>query len=287
MIPNLEILKPKSIKKVLEILDSNRDNAKILAGGTDIIPAFHIKSQRLRKVKLLIDVNDIQELKVIKKNDESVIVGSCLTFSEIIQNKYLNKKYPLLVKAAKCIGSNQIRNRATIGGNFINNAPCADSVPPLLVYNARLKIVSPAGEREILLENFLKSPYKTKLKTNELVVKIILPKINKDYKGDFNKLGRRRGVAISRITLAGLAKINNSKIIDLRLASGAVTPMGIRFHGIEKRYINKRIEPEFYAEISREVGRNILEVTGIRYSTPYKVPVTQQLCYQLLNKILS
>lgn len=284
MIPQLNIVRVNSILSALKLLSSDK-NARLIAGGTDIVPGFQIESKRFKDIRLLIDINSIKELKTIKRFKDRIEIGSAVTFSELITSNIIQSDFPLLVNAASTVGSTQIRNRATLAGNFINNAPCADSVPPLLVYNTRIEIRSIKGTRQISLEKFLIEPYKTKLKKNEIVTKVILPLIQKNMQGDFYKLGRRRAVAISRISLAVLVELDNSIIKDIRIASGAVTPIGVRFYDLEKFAIGKKVESEFLKILSIKLGKTILKVTGLRWSSPYKLPAVQQMFYQLLVKV--
>lgn len=285
MIPVKEILLPTTVDEVCRLLQNNNGLLKIIAGGTDIIPGFHIESPRFENIERLIDINNVDELKSVSIVDGNIIMGSAITFSEIIANPLLNEKLPLLVKASMTIGSAQIRNRATIGGNFINNAPCADSVAPLLVYDAEIKIKSFIEEKIIKLQDFLVKPYGTRLKPDEIVAHIIVPAPHKNLSGDFYKLGRRRAVSISRISLAILLDFNNGLINEMKIASGAVTPIGTRFYDVEQFAKGKVLNDESMKEISIKLGERILEVSGVRWSSEYKIPVVQQVCYQLLKKI--
>ncbi|MCX7876559.1 MAG: FAD binding domain-containing protein [Melioribacteraceae bacterium] len=283
---NCKIETPKNIDELLKLLAVENFNSKILAGGTDLIVGKIQGSKRFVDTELLIDINKIEELHKIDLIDDKIIIGASTTFSEIENNKIINEHLPLLKKAVSKIGSLQIRNRATIAGNFVNNAPCADSVPPLLVYNAELELISFGNKRTISLENFLEAPYKTQLQKSELVSKIIIPVPDKNIIGDFYKLGRRRAVAISRITLAVLCRIENNSFDDIRIASGAVTPIGKRFYEIENFTREKRINNDLLINLSQMLGEEILKITGLRWSSAYKLPVVQQMFYQLLNNIV-
>jgi len=136
MIPPIEYIQPKNLNELLTLLKQKNGDAKILAGGTDIITGLKQGFSRFKKIKVLLDINQIQELKGIKKVSGNVVIGAAETFSDIINNSLTEEYFPLLTKSASGIGSVQIRNRASLTGNFVNNAPCADSVPALLVYNA-------------------------------------------------------------------------------------------------------------------------------------------------------
>lgn len=284
MIPKLEIFHPETIEEASNLL-SNYADSKIIAGGTDIIPGFHIDSPRFRNLRCLIDINGIHELKTISIKDENIYIGAGLTFSEIISSPDLNKKMPVLIQASKSIGSLQIRNRATLGGNFINNAPCADSVPALLVYDAKLKIQSGKLERIISLEEFLIKPYLTNLGREEIVTQVIIPHPVNGMKGEFNKLGRRKSVAISRISLAVLMLVENNIISGLKIACGAVTPTGIRLYEVERKFVGRKSEDNVLRELAIASGKKILDASGLRWSSEYKIPVVQQMLYQTLKKI--
>ena len=287
MIQEFEFVQPKDLREALELLDKHQEQgkARLIAGGTDIVPGFHQEAPRFKDIKLLIDIHGLKELKIIERENNHVIIGAGVTFSQLIKHPVIKELYPLLVKAASSIGSVQIRNRATIAGNFVNNAPCADSVPPLLVYDAGIQIQSSNKKREVSLEDFLLAPYKTQLQPDEIVTRVVLPVPGNDYRGDFYKLGRRRGVAISRISLALLLDIRNSVIRDIRIASGAVTPIGKRFKHLEKSAQGKKVTTGLFRQLTQELGQQILDITGLRWSTGYKLPVVQRMFYRLLENV--
>ncbi len=284
MIPSIDYIRPNNLNELFVLLKKYNSDAKILAGGTDIIPGFQQGASRFTKIKVLLDINQISELKVIEKENGYITIGGAVTFSEIIKNPLNKENFPLLKKAASGIGSVQIRNRATMTGNFVNNAPCADSVPALLVYDAVIKIKSLNRQREITLKDFLKRPYQTQLNPDEVVTQIKLPILSDNYRGDFYKLGRRRAVSISRITLALLMDVRDSIIQDIRIASGAITPIGLRFEELEDFARGKKVSADLYTQLSLQMGREILDSAGLRWSSAYKLPVVQQMFYQLLQK---
>lgn len=283
---NCKVETPKTLDEVIILLSNTNSNTKILAGGTDLVVGKIQGSKRFVETETLIDINKIDELHRIELVDNKIIIGAASTFSEIEKNELVDKYLPILKKAVSTIGSLQIRNRATIAGNFVNNAPCADSVPALLVYDAELELVSSNGKRNISLQNFLDAPYKTQLQKNEIVSKIIIPIPNKNLIGDFFKLGRRRAVAISRITFAILCEIEKNTFKEIKIASGAVTPIGKRFYDLENITKGKKIEKDLLINLSQKLGEEILNITGLRWSSAYKLPVVQQMFYQLLNNIV-
>jgi xanthine dehydrogenase FAD-binding subunit len=285
MMPSFEILFPKDLHEALNTIALNKEDVHIIAGGTDVIPGLSQESNRFKNTRLLIDINKVSEVKGIHVEKEKISIGAAETFSNILQNEVVQTKLPLLWKSAGTIGSVQIRNRATLAGNFVNNAPCADSVPVLLVYNATVVIESLSSKREIPLNDFLSAPYKTKLNKDEIVTRINIPIPSKKFVGDFYKLGRRRAVAISRITLAMLISLTDNVIDEIRIASGAVTPIGTRFIDLEKFAKGKKIEDQFCKDLSKKLGEQIIQVAGLRWSSEYKLPVVQQMLYNLILSV--
>jgi len=285
VMPSIKILTPKNLNEVLGILSNHDKDLRIIAGGTDVITGLKQESNRFINTEVLIDINSVAEVKGIEQRNGKISIGSASTFTEIYTNQIISKELPILKKAVVTIGSLQIRNRATIAGNFVNNAPCADTVPALLVYNATIEIESINSKREISLQEFLQGPYKTQLKKDEIVTRINIPVLPKTYVGDFYKLGRRQAVAISRITLAVLMELNKNKINEIRIASGAVTPIGIRFAELEKFAEGKEVNDNFIKTLSSKIGEEVIKLTGLRWSSEYKLPVVQQMFYQLLRGI--
>jgi len=281
--PSIEILTPKSLHEALGILSDQNKVLRIIAGGTDVVTGLKQESNRFINTEVLVDVNHIAEIKGIERRNGKISIGAASTFSEIYKDQIVSKELPILKKAIATIGSLQIRNCATIAGNFVNNAPCADTVPALLVYNATIEIESINSKREIPLQEFLQGPYKTQLKKDEIVTRINIPVPPKTFTGDFYKIGRRRAVAISRITLAVLMELKENKINEIRIASGAVTPIGVRFPELEKFAKGNEVDDIFLKTLSSKMGEEIIKLTGLRWSSEYKLPTVQQMLYVILR----
>ncbi len=286
MFANINYIDCKNFEEAFDNLSLNSNRTAIIAGGTDVIIGIRNNSSRFKDVNLIIDLKSIPKISEIKETEVEILIGSFSTFTSIFENNLIKKYFPLLVDAVSQIGNLQVRNRATIGGNIVNCAPCADSVPPLLVYNAEVVIRNSNGSFRIPLSEFLISPYKTKLKHNEILEAIALPIPQDNYKGKFIKLGKRKGVAISRLTFAILLDIVENKINTLKIASGAITPIATRFNEIEEKYIYSTPNDTTLINLVTDVASSILSKTGIRWSYPYKLPVFQQLLFTELKKLI-
>lgn len=285
MNPKYELLRPSALSDALIALHEHGNHAVVLAGGTDVIVGIRQADERFVNAKALVDISALRELRGVAISESECRIGAATTFGEIATDACLQKYFPLLAQAAASVGSVQIRNRATLGGNFVNNAACADSVPPLLVYDAKIAVRSVSGMRKMPLHEFLLRPNQTALEAGELVTEILLPVLPNGYRGRFYKLGRRRGIAISRLTLAALLKQTGSRVDDIRIAGGAVMPIGTRFHDLESRLIGKIPDENLWMETAQNLGRLMIERTGLRWSSAYKIPVVQQLLFGLLSDL--
>jgi len=269
----------------LEFMSKNGAQSRIIAGGTDVLVNIRKEEGKQDPVKYIVDIHDIQELRNIEFKNNICRIGACCTFTEISNNELVKSYFPVLKTAVEKIGSPQIRNVATIGGNICNLAACADSIAPLLVYDAKVKLCSDGDERIVPLENILVKPYKTDIHPDEILAEIHLPLPVKDWKYCFYKLGRRSGVSISRLSYTILLKTKSDKIEDIRFAFGALFSVPLRLKDIEKELKQQSISEDLWKEVSRKVAQKILDETGIRWSTSYKIPTLQQLFYSSLMNL--
>lgn len=239
-------------KEALDLLAKYKGKAEILAGGTDLV--VHIREGK-NGGSIIVDISDITEMKKIKIRKKEIILGTLTTFTEIVDNQYIRNNVHGLWKAAKSIGSPQIRNMATIGGNICNGSPAADIVVPLLALNASLDIKSNAAQRTMGLNEFYHDKSKTALKTDEMLIDIRIPHL-KDRKIviGFEKLGQRNALAISKISCSIYFELEENHVKDIRIASGALGKYPLREYMIEDFMKGKILNDES------------IELAAIRYS---------------------
>lgn len=273
------------IHEALSFLSQNRRQSKILSGGTDLLIALRKKDPSLNSVKYILSLNHIPSLKNITCNDFECVIGGATTFKTILSNKGIIENFPLLADAVLQIGSPQIRNVATIGGNICNLAACADSIAPLLIYDAKVRIQSVDSDRVIPLEKILIKPYTVNIQSHEILSEVLLPLPDKTGKSCFHKLGRRRGVSISRMSYAIYIRTENSTLMDFRIALGSLFPIPRRLRSLENEIIGSEVNPQLWRDVSRKIAHQIVDETGIRWSTRYKSPTIQQLLYTSLTQL--
>jgi len=247
-----------------------------LAGGTDLI--LKLREGRL-KPGLVVDLGKIKELKGIRQDGETIFLGSMTTFAEAEVSKLLGKYAPALAQAAAAVGSPQIRNQGTFGGNLVNASPAADSVPALLALGAVVHLMGTKGAKKVPLEDLL--PLK---ELNGEIVSGFSFKINETRSSSFVKLGRRNALAIARINMALAAEVDAGRLFGVRLALGAVGPYAFRAETVEKLLEGRTVAEA--AKIAAEgLEELVIEKLGDRPSAPYKSRAVRGLAEQALEKI--
>lgn len=194
-----EYARPDSIGEAVGLLAQHGPDARVLAGGTDLV--IRLRDGTLRP-SLVVDVKRIPELQPrIEFGDGLVTLSAGTTMTDIVGEARMQRHFPALVEAANVVGSVQIRNRATLAGNVCNASPAADTVPSLLVHGAILVVAGPGGTRRLLLDEFLLGPGQTTLVRGEMVTAIELPIPRHRMGATHVRRTRRRGHDLASVTL--------------------------------------------------------------------------------------
>lgn len=163
---------PQTLDAALSLLAGATGQARILAGGTDIMVQLHMDTT---DPDMLVDIKNISELRAISESGGAYTIGAATTGAELGENDAVKKMWPGVVEGLELIGSTQVQGRATIGGNLCNASPAADVIPALIAANAVANVVGPNGSREVAAEDIPVGPGKTSLAKDEIVVSISLP----------------------------------------------------------------------------------------------------------------
>jgi len=281
-----EFLTTQKIEDAIDYLDKF-SKVQLLAGGTDLLVNLYKESPRLPDFDYLLDISNIPELKIINLVNNFIEIGPLVTHSGLIDEPLIKNNFPVLMEAACTIGSTQIRNRGTIGGNIVNASPAADLLPPLIALRAEVELTSRKGKRILPLQEFLAGPYKTTLQASELLTKIKIPLLGDHYYTDFQKIGRRKALSIARLSLALVTKIEKEGIFqDTRVAPGSATPYPQSLPETEKAVNGQSIFNIDLEEIGKITSKEMVSITGERWSTPYKKPTIAVLIKRALKKII-
>ena len=272
--------RPDTIDSALALLDSI-SGAKIIAGGTDLVIVIN---ERKINPPALVDITDIGEMRRIWEERDTLHIGAAVTFSELQSSELVRRYCPSLCEAASEMGAVQIRNLATIGGNVANAAAAADGVPPLLSMNAIATVRSVNNTRYVPLPEIITGINKNSLATNEMISEFQIQDLPNTMKV-FEKIGRRKALAISRINLAVCAELSGRMIKRIAIVVGAVGKTAYRVKEVEEYLYNKELsEPVILsaADIMDEiVARNLAG----RSTTPYKRKIAWAVLKRSLERI--
>ena len=271
-----ELLRPRTLSGALELI-ATLELAWPIAGGTDLIPQF---KEEGCESKHLVDLSLIRELNGIKMEDNLVTIGPMTTQTQAISSKLIEEKAPALHDAVNLMGSNQIRNRATIGGNLCNASPAADTAPPLLVHGAEVKLTSLEDSRWIPLTDFFAEEC-TALDPDELMTSIRFPVVH--GASSFQRIGRRRGFTLSVLNLAVYVKRDGKNLSEVKIAVGAVAPTPIMLGKVERELEGMRMD----ASLLEQAGRMVSEAVNPRDSARSSAEYKREMAGVLAKKALS
>ncbi len=277
----MDYIRPPDLTGALDFLAAHGPDTTILAGGTDVM--VDLRSGQLPS-RYLLDISRLPELRRIEACHGELTVGAAVTIAEIYASETIGRLAPALQKAAATFASRPVRNVATIGGNVAHCSPCGDTIPPLLIHDARAEVFSPRGRRRVAVEQMADGPYHCTLRPDEVITAFVL-KCKPDEAGfvNFQKIGRRKALAIARISMAVMAQQQPDKTIGfIRFALGSCTPTPHRFQEIEEFLLGKVPDEPLLWQAGRLLADRMLAVTGRRPSAQYKEPAIQGLFVRLM-----
>ncbi|NLA71274.1 MAG: hypothetical protein GX850_02425 [Clostridiaceae bacterium] len=257
----------------------------LLAGGSDLL--VQARQDDRYEDHTVVDIFGIEELRTIEDTEGHLVIGACVTHEAIAQSLLVNRYAPILAEAALSVGSVQIRNHSSIGGNLANASPAADTLAPLAVLNAEVVILKDGIESVVPLAEIFEGPYKTNLGDRDLIVSVRVPKLSADVRHDYTKVGRRKALSISRMTIATLLQTDENGVVTrFDMTMGATFPCPMTFPDISAMLVGKRPTKEDISEVARALSAKIPEIAGIRASTRYKQPVCRRLSVRILQELI-
>lgn len=276
--------KPNTIKEALELLDKYKKRGKIIAGGTDLV--IDIKNKK-EKFEALIDISSIKELSFIKNEGGLIEIGAATTFTEIAESDFLDEKLLGLKEAAHSVGSPQIRNKGTIGGNICNGSPAADTVPPLLALDAVAVIRSKNEEREVLVEELFLDKGKVAINSDEILVSVKFNAPTDNQVLAFSKLGLRKALAISRICTSVFVEFNEDKSCkDIRIANGSLGKFAMRERKVEDFFKGKELTEEIIEDGVKLMQKEVAERLAGRSTVEFKSTAVKGVLRKAINNAL-
>jgi len=275
---------PQKIEKALEILSRYEGEIKIIAGGTDLLVQYY---DRLYEVNGWLDLKNISRLKNIRINKNEIEIGAMVTHTQLEKSEDIKKYFPILSQAAADIGSPQIRNRGTVGGNIVTASPAGDLLAPLMAYDAQFRLLSIQGEKMVPAEEFFIGPKKTILEPVQLLTRIILPLPSERTYGSWIKIRKRKALIIATITLALVVEMaeDNKTVKDVRTCLGSVAPTPIEIKEVKKKMAGKKFNQLDFTELGQIVEDKISPIDDIRGTREYRKDVAKEIMINALEEI--
>jgi CO/xanthine dehydrogenase FAD-binding subunit len=283
-LPKFEYLAPKTLSEACSMLSQHKGEAMAIAGGTDLVTKLR---DRALFPKYLIKIKGLPDLDYIRYSEaEGLKIGALAPNQSVANSPPIREKFRFLAEAVGLIGTVQVRNLGTIGGNLCNAAPSADAAPPLTALGAKGKLVSSRGERVVDLEGFFTGPGATVLEADEILAEIQVPNPPPHSGGAYLKIARTAvdiavvGVAAS-ITLGG-----DGSCSDAGIVLGAVAPVPLRARKAEAALKGKKLEGTVIEEGARLAAEESRPISDVRGSAEYRKEMVRVLTGRAINEAL-
>lgn len=260
-------LQPATLSEALELLQTYAGQARIVAGGTDVL----VELQRgVRPTSTLIDISRLRDLKYVREDNGTIRLGALATHNDVLASQFCVDRGLPLAQACAEVGAPQIRARATIAGNLVTASPANDTITPLMALGAELVLLSAAGERVVPLSEFYPGFRRTVLQPGELVREIRFPALTDRQRGLFLKLGLRRAQAISVINVALVLRFDGEQVQDAQITLGCLAPTIVHARTAEEFLRGKTLDPAICGEAGRLACADVAPIDDLRGSAAYR-----------------
>jgi CO/xanthine dehydrogenase FAD-binding subunit len=280
---NPAVESPHSLASALSALERATANSRALAGGTDLMVEFATGRTR---PDFVVDLWKIDELRGIRDERGGVRIGALSTCRDLLASQLVRERADLLALAADEVGAEQIKNRATLGGNLGTASPASDLGPVLFALDARVRLVSSRGARELSIDEFWTGYRKTARATDELIESLLIPARSPLERRGFRKVGTRRAQSISKVVVAMSICLENGLIRSARAAAGSVAERTLRLMTLERELAGARPSAELFEKVTRlSAARDIRPIDDVRSSAKYRTHVFQRITRTLLAQL--
>ncbi len=279
----MEYYRPHTVEEAVNLKDGN---SLFIAGGTDLGVML---ADAVKQPGALIDLSAIGSLDGIRERKDGLVIGPCTKIADIASSDVLPAA---LTRGAAAIGSPQIRNMATIGGNICNASPCGDTLTPLTVFHAVFTLQGREGSRTITTGDFFRGPKQTDLRETEILTEIFIPGTALAGLSGFRMTGKRNGQAISQVNMALRLTVENGTVTGAVIAAGSVAPVPIRLEKCEQLLTGVRTADlvfgaPFLKELAAEAEAEVMPISDIRAGEDYRRSVSGSILSELVAGIIA
>lgn len=278
---SFEYFEPRTVEEVVRILFMYGGEAKVLAGGVDLVPKMR---KRQIQPKCLVSIQRIPGIDYIEGDGaEGLRIGALTSLRSIELSPAIQKDYELLHEAIHQIASIQVKNMGTAVGNLCVATPASDIALPLLVLGAKLRIVGLTQERNVPIERFFIGVGQTVLQPSEIVTEVLLPSPPAATGGAFLKLVRT-ATDVAKVNVAVTVTVTDGICQDVKIALGSVAPTPIRANKAEEALKGKKLDQETIAEAAETAAEETKPIDDIRSTAEYRKEVTKVLVRRAIEK---
>ncbi len=278
-----EYHRPRELAQAVEILSRFGKSARVIAGGTDILP-LRPGVKKIDNIHHLVDISKLC-LDYLKKENDHIRIGAATNINTIVAFPlFLSGPYRALSEAADGHSTTTIKNRATVGGNLCNASPCADFALPLLVLDAILVAVGPNGEREIPIESFFKGANYMALNTDEVLLEIRIPQCSEKVGTAFVKLRRQQtAIDMAIVNTATFLSCNRGRCKVAKIALGAVAPISFRAKKAESVLAGEKLGEEIIQKAAATAAEEARPIDDLRATAAYRKKMVRVLVRRSLE----
>jgi xanthine dehydrogenase FAD-binding subunit len=261
--------RPQTVEAAVAAMRQDRQEARVLAGGTDLVPQLR---EGRRSAARIIDLKEIPALTaIVPLPDGGVSIGAAATATAVARHAAIAAQYPAVAQSARLIGGVQVQNRASLGGNICNAAPSADGVPALICHGACAVIATGEGRREIPVEKFFAGPGRTHLAAGDLMVAILLPPVAPRSAAAYLRFTPRREMDIAIAGAGAWLRLDaDGTVAQARIALAAVGPTPLRAPRAEQRLRGERPGAALFEEAGRLAAQDARPISDTRSSADYR-----------------
>jgi carbon-monoxide dehydrogenase medium subunit len=277
-----QYFEPATLEEASGLLKRYQGKASVLAGGTDLF--VEIK-ESIRSPEYVIDIKRIPGMDRFSFDPEAGLrIGALVTTRDLEVSPVVRQHYPGLLQALRQLGSIQVRNRATLAGNICRASPSADTLPPLIVDGAKLRLHSEGGERTVLREEFFTGPGKTVLGPTELVTEIVVPAPSRHTGKHYIKHGRRKAMELATVGVAVCLTLEGKSCREIRIGLGAVAPTPIRARHAEAIVVGKNLTDSLIEKAAEAAMHESKPISNVRGSADYRKEMVRVLTRRAIEE---
>ena len=266
MIPSsFDYVAPTTVDDAVSALAQAGEDAKVIAGGQTLMPVLRL---RLAAPTVLVDLGRIDELRGVREDGDSLVIGAMTTYYDLLRNPLVSKHALLLAEATRTVADPQIRHRGTLGGNLAHADPAGDLSAPVLALEATLTVAGPSGRRSIPAAEFFVDYFTTALQPDEILTEVRMPK-HTDWAARYEKL-HRVAQAWSIVAVAATVEVDGGIVRQARIALTNMASVPVRARGVEESLIGQAASEDLIRAAAEHAAEGIDPMTDGNADADYR-----------------